>query len=50
MKYFTMPRIKLWTNNRILRPTAKAEATSRRSGTAKRVAASMAARLIRRLG
>lgn len=46
---YLMPRIKLWTNNRILRPSEMAERKSRKVGTSKRVAASMAARLVRRL-
>lgn len=49
MTYHVMPRIKLWTNNSILRPSQAAERKSRKVGTSKRVAASMAARLVRRL-
>ena len=50
MSYHYTPRIKIFLDNRILRPSAKAEATSRKAGTAKRVAAAMAAWLVRRLG
>lgn len=49
MTHHYMPRIKLWTNNSILRPSQAAERKSRKIGTGKRVAASMAARLVRRL-
>lgn len=34
---YRMLRVKLWTDNKILRPSPKAEAKSRRIGTSKRI-------------
>lgn len=47
--YYTSPRIRLVTDNRILRPNEQSEAKARKSGIAKRVSASMALRFIRRM-
>lgn len=47
--YYTSPRIKIVTDNRILRPNEQSEAKARKSGTAKRVSASMGRRFLRRL-
>lgn len=49
MTYHTMPTIKLWRDNRILRPDQQTEARARKIGTAKRVGYAMAYRFIRRL-
>lgn len=49
MKYFISPRLKVFTANKIIRPTEKAEAKARKIGTAKRISASMALRFVRRM-
>lgn len=49
MTYYLSPRIKIFTDNKIIRPTEKAEAKARKIGTAKHVSASMALRFVRRL-
>ena len=49
MKYFISPRIKVFADNKIIRPNERAEAKARKSGTAKRVGASMALRFVRRM-
>ena len=46
---FYMPRIKIWTDNKIIRPNERAERHSRRIGTRKRVGYAMAKRFIGRL-
>lgn len=50
MKYFISPRLKVFTDNKIIRPNEKAEARARKIGTAKRVGSSMALRFVRRMG
>lgn len=49
MKYFISPRLKVFTDNKIIRPNEKAEAKARKIGTAKRISASMALRFVRRM-
>lgn len=49
MTYYLSPRIKIFTDNKIIRPIEKAEAKARKIGTAKRVGASMALRFVRRM-
>ena len=49
MTYYVSPRLKVFTDNKIIRPNEKAEAKARKSGTAKRVGASMALRFVRRM-
>ena len=49
MKFWISPRIKVFTDNKIIRPNEKAEAKARKVGTAKRVGASMALRFVSRM-
>ena len=49
MKFWISPRIKVFTDNKMIRPNEQAEARARKIGTAKRVGASMALRFVRRM-
>jgi len=47
--FYLSPRLKMWVDNRVIRPSEKAEKKSRKVGTAKRAGYAMAARFVRRL-
>jgi len=48
-RYYCMPRIKVLTDNKIIRPNEQAEKHSRRIGTSRRVGYAMAKRFVGRL-
>jgi hypothetical protein len=48
-RYHIMPRIKVYTDNKIVRPSVMAEQYSRKIGTRKRVGYAMAKRFIGRI-
>lgn len=47
--FYLSPRLKTWVDNRVIRPSEKAEATARKRGTKKSAAFAMAVKFARRV-
>lgn len=47
--FYLSPRLKMWVDNRVIRPSEKAEATARKRGTRKSAAYAMAVKFARKV-
>ena len=47
--FYLSPRLKLWVDNRVIRPSEKAESVARKRGTKKSAAFAMAVKFARRV-
>ena len=47
--FYLSPRLRVWADNRVIRPSEKAEATARKRGTRKSAADAMAAKFARKV-
>ena len=47
--FYLSPRLKLWVDNRVIRPSEKAESVARKRGTRKSAAFAMAVKFARRV-
>ena len=47
--FYLSPRLRVWVDNRVIRPSEKAESAARKRGTRKSAAYAMAHRFVKRL-